>query len=192
MRFMAGQTEITVSDAAPPVPLRVASIDEIGSLSEFWTSMGNKLRPSFVVKATVALMPPSAMEPWPVASSLLVTVGQKDHPDSPHDPRYVIGGKVTYRDTPGPGNALESDRGNLARITIEQLGWTTDTDASGFYSFVDVPGTAANPYTLVAEKYVLDETKHELVVDPGIKATKLVYVPRSREEGHSLDYDFTL
>ena len=192
MRFIAGQTEIKVSDDGSPVPLQVGAIDELGSLSEFWTSLGNKLRPSFVLKATVALEPSSATERHPQASSLLVAVGPKDRQDPEHDPRYVIGGKVSYRDDIESGTVIRSDRGSFARITIQELSWQTDTDENGFYSFLEVPGTGASPYTLTAERFVLDETTQELLVDPGSKATKLVYVPRSKDKGHSLDYDFTL
>ena len=45
----------------PPLPLVTALVDPQKNLSEFWTALGNKLRPSLTVRATISitdLIPP--------------------------------------------------------------------------------------------------------------------------------------
>ena len=147
MQFLASQPEIpgdlAKNDFKCPVPLRISAIDEKGSLSEFWTALGNKIRPSFVLNATIALEPPFKEEKHPAATSLRVAIGPIDESDPQRgDPLYLIGGKVTLSNT--------ADRGKPVRVMIEQLGRETSTDENGSYQFLSVPGSGDNPYTLVA------------------------------------------
>ena len=85
MQFLAGQAEISgdlaKNDFKCPVPLRISAIDEKGSLSEFWTALGNKIRPAFVLNATIALEPPFKEEKHPAATSLRVAIGPIDESD---------------------------------------------------------------------------------------------------------------
>jgi len=187
MQFLASQAEIpgdlAKNDFKCPVPLRISAIDEKGSLSEFWTALGNKIRPAFVLNATIALEPPFKEEKHPAATSLRVAIGPIDESDPKRgDPLYLIGGKVTL------SNAAE--RGQPVRVKIEPLGRETSTDKNGLYEFRGVPGSGGNPYTLVAEKYVFDQKQKKPVFDANSRKTKSVYVPRSAQ--HPDDYDFTL
>ena len=86
MQFLASQPEIpgdlAKNDFKCPVPLRISAIDEKGSLSEFWTALGNKIRPSFVLNATIAFEPPFKEEKHPAATSLRVAIGPIDESES--------------------------------------------------------------------------------------------------------------
>lgn len=185
MQFLAGQPELSgdlvKSDFKIPVPLRISAIDEKGSLSEFWTALGNKIRPAFVLNATIALEPPFKEEKHPAATSLRVAIGPIDESDPQRGPSYVIKGKVTH--------SITNDLRKPVRVMIEQLGWETSTDENGLYEFRGVPGSGGNPYTLVAEKYVFDQ-QNKPVFDAKSRKTKSVHVPRSEQQPD--DYDFTL
>ncbi len=186
MQFLASQAEIpgdlAKNDFKCPVPLRISAIDEKGSLSEFWTALGNKIRPSFVLNAMIAFEPPFEEVKHPAATSLRVAIGPIDESDPQHGPSYVIKGKVTHSDT--------NDLGKPVRVMIEQLGWETSTDKNGLYQFRGVPGSGSNPYTLVAEKYVFDQKQNKPVFDAKSRKTKSVHVPRSEQQPD--DFDFTL
>jgi hypothetical protein len=191
MQLMAGQTQIEVPATSSPVPLRIAAIDEIGSLSEFWTSLGNNIRPSFVLKATVALESPIKKEKPFAATSLRVKVGPYDGPIDGSDSQaaqYVIGGKVTYEPADEKGNpaTVEVLLRFKTKESSEELSWKTSPDENGFYAFCNVPGSGATPYTLMAKRTVNDEAAHRL---QETSITKSVYVPRTK--GHLDDYDLT-
>src|ERR1700722_14167935 len=45
----------SIKNSDPPVPLQVAAGNTLTSISEFWSALGAKLRPSVTVQATLAL-----------------------------------------------------------------------------------------------------------------------------------------
>ena len=50
-RFLQG----SLKGQEPPLPLVTALVDPQKNLSEFWTALGNKLRPSLTVRATISV-----------------------------------------------------------------------------------------------------------------------------------------
>jgi hypothetical protein len=145
MAMLAGQPEIPVPlaqgipwplmaiMAVSPllIPASISTVDEKGSLSEFWTAVGNKIRPSFVLKATVPL---EAAYPGktkiPAATSLSVAIGGVEELHPTRSKRYVIGGKVT------------DDKGEprqRATVEIVELRRQTETNSQGGWVFSNVP-----------------------------------------------------
>jgi Pvc16 N-terminal domain/Carboxypeptidase regulatory-like domain len=135
------------------VPARLSSVDEKGGLSEFWSALGIKIRPSFVLKATVALHPSYPDEPIPEAKSLSLGIGVDKEPhtiwDRPEviaeklqtglDRWHVIGGRVTDK----------NGEPQHVRVTIDQLNRQTETDPNGKYVFSSVP---EGDYTISVSK----------------------------------------
>jgi hypothetical protein len=195
IEYLASQPEIRhdhpLNVSKCPIPLRISSIDERRSLSEFWTAIGNKVRPSFVLNATIALEPPFEKQERPATSSLLVKVGPIDASDSQHivpsssgEPLYLFGGKVSLT------KPADRDKVVQIKVRIKELGRETSTDLDGLYQFRDVPASGRKPYTLVAEIYEFDKVQNKLVLRPSSPQSKSVYVPRSEKTQEN--YDLTL
>ena len=62
LQVLAGQPTIdpkflqgSLKGQEPPLPLVTALVDPQKNLSEFWTALGNKLRPSLTVRATISV-----------------------------------------------------------------------------------------------------------------------------------------
>jgi Pvc16 N-terminal domain/Carboxypeptidase regulatory-like domain len=112
----------------PPLPLVTALVDPQKNLSEFWTALGNKLRPSLTVRATISitdLIPPKT-EPMVIIehlrSGVRSALGEESVIPDTLDESFRIGGGV-------------SDASNrpiaAATVTIVELGETTRTDPDG-------------------------------------------------------------
>ena len=79
LQVFAGQPTIdpkflqgSLKGQEPPLPLVTALVDPQKNLSEFWTALGNKLRPSLTVRATISitdLIPPQT-EPMVITEHL--------------------------------------------------------------------------------------------------------------------------
>jgi hypothetical protein len=113
----------------PPLPMMTAQTDGPNEPAEFWTAIGNKLRPSITVTVTIA------MELFaPVTAPLVITeeirlgerTGTEEEKIKPATQQdlFRIGGQVT--DT---GNAPVVG----ASVTLVETGLTTQTDADGYY-----------------------------------------------------------
>jgi Pvc16 N-terminal domain/Carboxypeptidase regulatory-like domain len=151
MQMLASQTEIPVPQpGAPPkdpllVPAQISTVDEKGGLSEFWTAVGNKIRPSFVLKATVPLEAAyAAKTPIKAATSLSVGIGADEKPESILDRDYVnrqeLQPGLDWRHT--IGGRVTNDKGKpQERITVKivELHRQTETDMDGRYVFSNVP-----------------------------------------------------
>jgi hypothetical protein len=117
---LAGQT--------PPLPMMTAKTDSLKDPAEFWTAIGNQLRASIVVTATIALDTVTLESAQEVlASRLQINAGM---------PTYQIAGRVTQPDgTPIVG----------ATATLVELGLVGATDADGRYVLGSM---AAGTYTV--------------------------------------------
>lgn len=129
----------------PPLPMMAAKPDGLKEPSEFWTALGNKLRPSISVTATVA-MDVFAPLAAPTVITEEVRLGERTAPDeqeiSPATQQvfFRIGGRVT-----GAGNAPVAE----AMVTLVGTGFATNTDADGRYVLSPIP---AGTYTLRVQK----------------------------------------
>ena len=125
----------------PPLPMMTAQTDGLKEPAEFWTAIGNKLRPSLTVTITIG------MEVFaPLAAPVVITdevrLGERTAPDAEEislPTRQIffrIGGRVI-----DAGNAPVAD----ARITLVGTGFATRTETDGNYTLGSIP---AGTYTV--------------------------------------------
>jgi hypothetical protein len=132
----------------PPLPLVTALVDPQKNFSEFWTALGNKLRPSLTVRVTISLADVLAFETEHMVTASELYLGERTSPD---EEKIVpatleeliligIGGRVTNAENvPVSG----------ATVTLKELELRTTTDVEGRYKLsVRQPG----PYTLRVQK----------------------------------------
>jgi hypothetical protein len=120
----------------PPLPMIAARPLETKNPAEFWLAIGNKMRPSITVTATIGISLKPFEEPkfpfltTPVGRSL-VRLGERTAPDAiarripatDENELYRIGGRVTK------GGRAEVG----AIVSIDGLGLSAATDAEGHY-----------------------------------------------------------
>jgi hypothetical protein len=111
----------------PALPMLALNTDALKNISEFWTSIGNKLKPSLTVTVTISV--PAFRD----ESDFLVTtqitrfaLGER----SPSEEWIRIGGRIS--DQLGQGIAG-------ARVDLVDAGLSTRADSSGRYQFDRVP-----------------------------------------------------
>ena len=105
----------------PPLPMVALHPDALKNLSEFWTSLGNKLRPSLSVTVTIS-MPIFAAATAPQVISVQTGLEQIGAPTT-HTASLVIGGTITSAGVPVVG----------AAVTVVELGLTDTSDADGHF-----------------------------------------------------------
>lgn len=112
----------------PPLPMIVPQVDGLKSPAEFWTALGNQLRASFTVTATVSLQTISD-----VTGPLVTTMITGYLPGGePRDILLQVGGRVLRADGTGIAGAVVDDLDAKRR---------TRTDADGRYRLAKVrPG----------------------------------------------------
>ncbi len=85
----------------PPIPMVTAQVDDLQSTSEFWTALGNQLRPSITVTATLAIPQLPEPEPTPIVITQDLQLGLRLSSTSQQlkpgtEQRWLrIGGRVT-------------------------------------------------------------------------------------------------
>lgn len=127
----------------PPLPMMTAQTDGLKEPAEFWTAIGNKLRASITVTATIGMevFPPETPPPFTVTTAV-IRLGERTGPDEEvislptQLTSFWIGGRVT-----GAGNAPVAG----AFVTIVGTGLAARTGADGSYTLGSIP---AGPYTL--------------------------------------------
>jgi hypothetical protein len=117
----------------PPMPMVTLHPDGLKNISEFWTSLGNKLRPSLTVTATIAVQTLDAQTaPMVITQDIKL---QQLQPPGPFDESFRIGGVVT-----GANNAPIA----AALVTLVNSGLVATTDAQGRYILGMVPSGNQN------------------------------------------------
>ncbi len=135
LQVLAGQPTIdpkflqgSLKGQEPPLPLVTALVDPQKNLSEFWTALGNKLRPSLTVRATISItdlfMPKT--EPMVVVehlrSGVRSALGDESIIPATLDEKFRIGGRISD---------ASSRPVEAATVTIVELSLTTSTDPDG-------------------------------------------------------------
>ncbi|HEX5734715.1 MAG TPA: Pvc16 family protein [Blastocatellia bacterium] len=119
----------------PPLPMMLALADGLKNPSEFWTSLGNKLRPSLNLTVTIS-MQTRAPEIAEVVTASEIHFGERTSPGEQ---------KIKVATLQGPfrivGRVIDADDVAVkgAAVSISQLGLSTTTDDDGRYSFDKVP-----------------------------------------------------
>lgn len=119
-----------------PIPLEVAQADGLSNPADFWTALGNRLRPALTVTATVAV-PVGVPAMVPAAITQAVRLEQLDRPATAVQ-FFRIGGRVT--------NAASAPVAGATVLLVEP-GISTTTDAAGHFI---LGGVAAGTFTLRA------------------------------------------
>jgi len=127
----------------PPLPMMTAQTDGLREPAEFWTAIGNKLRPAITVTATIGMevFPPEDPPPFTVTTAV-TRLGKRAGPDEEENllptqlTSFWIGGRVT-----DVGNAPVAD----ALVTLVGTGLAARTGADGNYTLGSI---LAGPYTL--------------------------------------------
>ena len=123
-----------------PVPLSVGGMhgDEMKEPADFWSALGNKLRPSLVVTATLELLT-SGPEAAPLVTTQRLRLGLRDEgakaglDKQTAEEVFCVGGRVTD----GEGRPLAG-----AAVRAVASGQSALTDREGRYVLGDVPGGA--------------------------------------------------
>lgn len=143
---MVGQT--------PPLPMVALHPDALKNLSEFWTSLGNKLRPSLTLTITISMPVFDDVVEFLVTTQTMGTIPAT----GPEENLLQIGGRVFDQLANGVAGAL---------VDILDAGLRTQTDATGRFTFARIPAGS-----------------HSLrVVAPGFQPqTRMVIVPGRPED----------
>jgi Pvc16 N-terminal domain/Carboxypeptidase regulatory-like domain len=152
----------------PPLPLVALHPDALKNLSEFWTSLGNKLRPSLTVTVTISL-PVFADVTEPIVTTKFA--GFDVGTGVVEETLIQIGGRV-FHQVSNPTGQLVAVGIAEAIVDILDIGLRAKTDAEGRYSFLRVP---AGSHTIRAIAVGFEPKTQPLIVP-----------------GQSADYEITL
>jgi Pvc16 N-terminal domain/Carboxypeptidase regulatory-like domain len=130
---------------APPLPMMTAQSDGVREPYEFWSAIGNKMRASIIVTATIGIetLPP-VVAPEVVTSQ--IHFGPRASADgsglaaTAGPPRFRIAGRVTNAASQPVVDAM---------VSVVEIGLTAKTDEEGRYQ---VGAMVAGTYTVRAQK----------------------------------------
>jgi Pvc16 N-terminal domain/Carboxypeptidase regulatory-like domain len=131
----------------PPLPLLVAQADGLKAPHEFWTAIGNKLRPSITATVTIGM---EVAEPKPEEATLVhlhdIVLGERTSPaerrlkPAARSEGFRIAGRVMDAEEKPIADAI---------VSVLGTGLKTETDAQGRYTLgLLAPGQ----YTLQVQK----------------------------------------
>jgi uncharacterized protein DUF4255/carboxypeptidase family protein len=120
----------------PPLPMMTARTDGLKEPHEFWAAIGNKMRASIVVTATIG------MDLYPPVTASEVITSQVQLGQA----RFRIGGRVTT------SGAAVMD----ASVTLVELGFAAATDGDGRYQ---LGAMAAGTYTIRVRKGTTEKSR---------------------------------
>jgi hypothetical protein len=136
--------------------LSTSPIDTLKSFGEFWTALGNRLRPSISVTATLSMQTSPEQEPVSIVSRVDTQLEIVQSETS------QIGGVLTMP------NMEDLTR---TTITLVELGYVTKPEPNGQYKFGNIPyriGSASLPQTLRVQ--VGDRTQdYRITIPPTIR-----------------------
>ena len=130
---------------APPLPMVTLHPDSLRTMSEFWTSLGTKMRASLTVTVTISMNVLQAPAPAPIVVTHELGIEQLNLPAT-HQATYLIAGAVVSTST-GPAGG--------ANVSIVEAGRTTTTDAAGNFS---IGPLAAGTYTIEVQSGATKQT----------------------------------
>lgn len=110
----------------PALPLIAAHPDGPKNSGEFWTAVGNKMKPSFSLVVTVGFGL-AELPSGPAVTARELSYGQKDYPQTSEEV-FHIGGRVVEADDPDTGVSG-------VKVTFIERGQVAVTDAEGYYKF---------------------------------------------------------
>jgi hypothetical protein len=143
--FLKGQ----LAGQTPPLPMMTAQADGVREPYEFWSAIGNKMRASIIVTATIGI------EAFPPITAHEVTVSEVNL----GTPRFRIGGRVTSAGpVPVAGAPIAGATARLVEIDL-----AAQTDEAGRYQ---LGAMAAGTYTLRVQKDASVKTV-TVIVPPG-------------------------
>ena len=144
----------------PPLPMMITQMEGVKDPADFWSAIGGKLRPSFVVTITISLpiYEPQEPEGEPLVTGRSFDIGARTSPDEKGitpgtlssteiKNLFKVSGTVT-----GPDGAPVKD----AVVTVEGSDLRATTDIDGSYALG-----------------LISKGKHTLRVKPGWKGSKL-------------------
>lgn len=168
----------SLKEQDPPVPIVTSHIDNLKTTGEFWTALGNQLRPSISVTMTISQPP---FMPKPLAEEALVKVvnlrleSQESPVQPPINPSEVtnflrdkpelgaesfrIGGRITDVDNQAIPNAT---------VAIVEQALTTTTDRDGVYSIGPIDYRSGSPPQTLTLKVKKDANSRDypIVIPP--------------------------
>ena len=128
----------------PPLPMITAQTDGLKNPAEFWTALGNKLRPSISITATISMQPDEGLTA-PMVQESELRIGERTSPAEMKiaaatlRDAFRIVGQITGATGAPVGDAL---------VSITEIGLAAITDLEGRYTLGMMP---AGSYTLHVE-----------------------------------------
>lgn len=107
-----------------PLPVIAAHPDGPKNFGEFWTAVGNKMKPSFSLAVTVGFGLVD-LPAGPAVTTRAAVYEQKGYPQTREDV-FHIGGRVVMEGNPDAGVSG-------AKVTFQETGQYAVTDAEGYY-----------------------------------------------------------
>jgi uncharacterized protein DUF4255/carboxypeptidase family protein len=140
-----------LADQDPLLPMITAQADSFKSSSEFWASLGNKIRASININVTISIPALDDQDGFLVKNKF-TSVAPGAGPDD--DSVIAIGGRVLR----SPGAGIEG-----ALVDVPDAGLSATTDSDGRFGFSRVP-VGTHTFRVVAVGFV---PKTQSVVVPG-------------------------
>lgn len=114
----------------PPLPMITSQADGLKNVSEFWTAIGNKLRPSVTLAVTIS-MQASPPETAKVVTEAETRIGERVAPDKKAiSPATLVAGiRISGRITDAADAPVAK-----AKVSIAETGRSATTDSDGVYS----------------------------------------------------------
>lgn len=124
----------------PPLPMVALHPDALKNLSEFWTSVGNKMRPSLTVTVTISVPVYADVSEFVVTNRSSAFAPSQT---APPETWVQVGGRVLDLAAQGISDAM---------VDILDAGLRETSDANGQFSFLRVP-TGTHQIRAVAAGY---------------------------------------
>jgi len=173
----------------PPVPIVTSHIDNLKTTGEFWTALGNQLRPSISVTMTISqppFIPKDSLREEFIVTTVDLRVESQDSPVKP--PANEIEAANFLRDNPSAGAESFRIGGRItgadnkavqnATISILEHALTATTNQDGVYSIGPIhyrPGTSPLALTLRVKKDASTRDYPIVIPPPNITSYNLPF-----------------
>jgi hypothetical protein len=139
----------------PPWPMVILHPDASKNMSEFWTSLGNKLRPSLTVTVTINMDITATPEVTPLVQVSQTRLQEQTTPNAVEE-SFRISGRVL--NTATPPQPIKN-----ATVVLVETGLTATTDADGYYSLGSI---SAGTYSLRVEFNSIVTVRQGVAIPP--------------------------